>query len=98
MERNSMSEDSPTFSVGNFSIELAPGGFGIFSTNEFGGKEWVATAPDPEVAMKIVEGLILVDVKRFYHPESKPVLKGAEGKSLPPFLKTTAKKLEDRTQ
>lgn len=92
MERNLMSEDKPTLSVGNYTIEMAPGGFGIFAADELGDKQWIATAPDPEVAMKIVEGLILVEIKRFYHPESAPVLKGKEGKPLPPFLRTTAEK------
>jgi hypothetical protein len=39
--------------------------------------------------MKIVEGLILVDMKRFYHPDSTPIMKsaGADKNPLPPFLK-----------
>lgn len=86
--------NTPTLSVGNYTIEMASGGFGIFATDELGDKQWVATAPDPEVAMKIVEGLILVEIKRFYHPESAPVLKGTEGKPLPPFLRNTAQKPE----
>jgi hypothetical protein len=95
MEGSSMSEDKPTLSVGKYIIELAKGGFGVFATDEFGEKQWVATAPDPEVAMKIVEGLIMVEMKRFYHPESKPVLKGKDDKPLPPFLRTTAQTPED---
>lgn len=82
-----MSNEKSTLSVGNFSIEPSPGGFGIFAAGELGDKEWIATAPDPELAMKIVEGLILVDMKRFYHPDSIPVLKGVDAKPLPPFLK-----------
>ena len=87
MGRNSMSNEKATLSVGKFSIEPSPGGFGIFAADELGDKEWIATAPDPELAMKIVEGLILVDMKRFYHPDSAPVLTGADAKPLPPFLK-----------
>lgn len=83
-----MSEDhKPTLSAGKYNIELASGGFGIFILDEFDHKNWVATAPDPEIAMKIVEGLILVEMKRFYYPESQPVLKPQEEKPLPPFLK-----------
>jgi hypothetical protein len=82
-----MTKESPTLTVGKYSIESAEGGFGIFAVGEFDNKEWVATAPDPELAMKIVEGLIMVEMKRFYHPEATPVVKGAEGKPLPPFLK-----------
>ena len=84
--------NSPTLSVGNYTIELSPGGFGIFASDDFGDRQWVATAPDPEVAMKIVEGLIMVEMKRFYHPESAPVFKTTEGKPLPPFLKKGAEK------
>lgn len=84
--------NSPTLSAGNYTIEIAPGGFGIFAEDDFGDRQWVATAPDPEVAMKIVEGLIMVEMKRFYHPDSAPVLKSAEGKPLPPFLKKGSEK------
>ena len=85
--RSSMSSDGPTLSVGNYVIENAKGGFGIFATDEIGEKTWVATAPDPEVAMKIVEGLILVEMKRFYHPGTDPIFTTEEGNPLPPFLK-----------
>ena len=90
-----MSEGNPTLSAGKYNIEMVKGGFGIFITDELDDRQWIATASDPEVAMKIVEGLILVEMKRFYHPESTPVLKGTEGKPLPPFLKSTAQRPED---
>jgi len=82
-----MENSGPTLSVGNFTIEGSEGGFAIFAVDEIGEKEWIATAPDPEIAMKIVEGLIMVDTKRFYHPESQPTFSTTEGKPLPPFLK-----------
>jgi hypothetical protein len=82
-----MTNESPTLKVGKYSIEMKDGGFGIFAVGEFDNKEWVATAPDPESAMKIVEGLIMVEMKRFYHPEATPIVTGAKGKPLPPFLK-----------
>lgn len=82
-----MTKENPTLTVGKYSIEMKDGFFGIFADSEFDNKEWIATAPDPELAMKIVEGLIMVEMKRFYHPEATPVIAGAQGKPLPPFLK-----------
>lgn len=87
-----MSSEGPTLTVGNYIIESAAGGFGIFATDELGEKHWVATAPDPEIAMKIVEGLIMVEMKRFYHPEATPIFTTEEGKPLPPFLKKGTEK------
>ncbi len=87
------SNESPSLSAGNYSISQAPGGFGIFLNDELGDNQWVATAPDPEIAMKIVEGLVLVEMKRFYHPESTPTFKSAdEDRPLPPFLRKRAEK------
>jgi hypothetical protein len=85
--------EGATLSVGNFSIERAPGGFGIFAVDEVDNKTWIATAPDPELAMKIVEGLILVDMKRFYYPESTPTVTTTAEKTPPPFLKRGTEKL-----
>ena len=82
-----MTNESAKLTVENYSIEMVETGFGIFAVGELGNKERVAIAPDPEIAMKIVEGLIMVEMKRFYHPEATPVVTGAEGKPLPPFLK-----------
>jgi hypothetical protein len=81
--------NGPTLSVGNFTIETVDGGFAIFAIDDFEERSWIATAQDPETAMKIVEGLILVDMKRFYHPDSTPIMKsaGADKNPLPPFLK-----------
>ena len=80
-------ENGPSLSVGNYSISESPGGYGIFLSDEFGDSQWMDTAPDPEIAMKIVEGLVMVEMKRFYHPESTPTFKGTDDKPLPPFLK-----------
>ncbi len=73
----------------NYSIDLASGGAQIFVTDSAGDKEWVATAGDPQIAIDIVEGLLLVRAKRFYHPESSPVFetKIAEKSPVPPFLR-----------
>ncbi len=83
--------DSPSLSVGNYTIEMSSGGFSIFSLSE-GRKEWLATAADPEIAMTIVEGLVLVETKRFHYPDSTPVFKSEEGDNLPGFLRTSADK------
>jgi len=80
-------QEGPILSVGNYTIALTSGGFGIFVTGEPGDKTWLADAADPEVAMKIVEGLILVEMKRFHYPDSAPTFKGASGDPLPPFLR-----------
>ncbi len=79
--------NGPTLTAGNFSIESASNGFDIYVIGDFDEKTWVATTLDPELAMKIVEGLILVDMKRFYHPDSAPTMKSVDSKPLPPFLK-----------
>ncbi len=73
----------------NYSIDLSGGGAQIFAVDSSGAKEWVATAGDPQLAMEIVEGLLLVRAKRFYHPESSPVFetKVAEKPDTPPFLR-----------
>jgi hypothetical protein len=76
-----------TLSVGNYSIESEPTGFVIYAEAEIGAKEYVAKVLDPEVAMRIVEGLILVEMKRFYYPDSDPTFKDQGGNPLPPFLK-----------
>lgn len=90
-----MIDESPTLAVGNYSIELISEGFGVFNTDEFNNKERVAIVLDPEVGMRVVEGLILVDMKRFYHPEAAPVISSAEGKPLPPFLEKVASRSQD---
>lgn len=79
--------NEPELTLGNYSITPASGGFGIFLTDDLGDKQWIATAPDPEIAMQIVEGLVLVQMKRFHYPESTPTLKPTDDKPLPPFLK-----------
>jgi hypothetical protein len=77
-----------TLSTGKYTIDLEDKGFSIYTTDASGQREWVASAADPQVAMNIVEGLIMVEIKRFYHPESAPQLKvEEEKKASPPFLK-----------
>ncbi len=80
-------ETKSTLSVGKYSIESEPTGFGIYAETERGAKERVAKVLDPEIAMRIVEGLILVEMKRFYYPNSDPTFKDQGGNPLPFFLK-----------
>ena len=42
---------------------------------------------DPELAMSIVEGLILVEAKKFYHPEAERTVTTPGGETVPHFLK-----------
>ena len=77
-----------TLSTGKYTIEMEKEGFSIYATNDTGQREWVASAADPQIAMNIVEGLLMVEVKRFYHPDSAPLLKAKEEETpAPPFLK-----------
>ncbi len=101
------SEQGPTLSVGNYNITSGTGGFLISLVGDLGQREWLATAADPQIAMRIVEGLVLVEMKRFYHPESTPVMKGSgqsapatgesEKKPLPPFLKRGVEDSQDQS-
>lgn len=61
-----------TLSTGNYVVETSDGPSPIYKIDKQGNKIWVASASDPQVAMEIIEGLILVEYKRFYYPESTP--------------------------
>ena len=83
-----MPEEETTLKYANYVIEIGDAGFNIFAVEaEKDLKEWVATVPDPEVGMAIVEGLILVEHKRHQYPDSAPVFQSNDGKPLPPFLR-----------
>ncbi len=83
-------ESAPsTLKTGNYSIELSEGGMQIYAMAQDGHKAWIASSSDPQIAMDIVEGLILVETKRFYHPETEPVFENKnpdDDAPLPPFL------------
>lgn len=82
-----MSSDKATLSTGKYQIRQTSGAAAIFATNEEGAEEWIASCPDPVKAMEIVEGLVLVEMKRFYYPDSTPEVTAAEPeKPVPPFL------------
>jgi len=82
-----MLKDKNTLSTGKFHIEQTNGSACIFTEDAEGNREWIASTLDPFRAMEIVEGLLLVEMKRFYYPESTPQINGnSSGKSIPPFL------------
>lgn len=67
--------DGTTLKTKNYRVEFSSGSAKIYATDKEGFEHWLATVPDIETATRIVEGLILVEMKRFYYPESKPVFK-----------------------
>lgn len=82
--------DSKELRTGNYTIELSDGPSIVYKLEQGGAKEWVCTCPSPDAAMTVVEGLILVESKRFYHPEATPTVKFDEQKETPDFLKQKA--------
>lgn len=82
-------EDKATLSTGKYTIELNSGATMVYKITDAGDKVWFCSTTDPSAAMDIVEGLILVEYKRFYHPEAAPkvMTAGAQENPLPPFLK-----------
>ncbi|KKM98442.1 hypothetical protein LCGC14_1157930 [marine sediment metagenome] len=85
-----MATESKSLRTGNYVIELSDGPSVVHKIHaKSGHKDWVCTCPDPEAAMVVVEGLILVENKRFYYPGSKPTMKFDEKqaeKTHPNFL------------
>ena len=83
-----MASENSTLSAGKYLVELVGGGATqVYTVDDAGNKIWLCATTDPNKAMEIVEGLILVETKRFYHPESKPEVSAPEGKPVPPFLR-----------
>ncbi len=82
-----MNENSRTLKTGIYTIELSDGPSHIYKTDSEDQKVWVASTTDPDQAMLIVEGLILVEQKRFYYPNSEPDVSIEPIKPVPPFLK-----------
>jgi len=68
----STSQTKSTLTTGKYTIEFEDGPSHIYKFDKNQNKIWVASASDPDIAMKIIEGLILVEHKRFYHPEATP--------------------------
>lgn len=73
MTESKASENS-TLQFGQYTIELTNGPSLVYRIDQEGAKQWIASCPDPEVAMEVVEGMVLVESKRFYYPESVPTV------------------------
>lgn len=83
-----MNNEKSTLSTGKYTIELTNGPSVVYKIDELGNKQWVCSASDPALAMDIVEGLVLVEHKRFYYPESQPQITPTKSPKIkPPFLK-----------
>ena len=83
-----MTEDKTgigTLTTANYSIKMDDTGISHIYTADEG--VWIATTTDLAKAMEIVEGLILVEHKRFYHPEAMPNVTADASSVSPPFLK-----------
>jgi len=80
-------EKKSTLSTGNYTIEFDNGPSHIYKFDEQNNKIWIAAAADPNLAMLIIEGLILVEHKRFYHPEATPSVSLESKGETSPFLK-----------
>jgi hypothetical protein len=81
------SEETTQLTTGKYTIKQDKGAAVIYTTDEGGEMRWLASTTDPNKAMEIVEGLILVEHKRFYKPEATPVFVSGNDRPLPPFLK-----------
>ncbi len=65
-------KEKSTLTTGKYTIEFSDGPSHIYTFDDNKNKTWIASAADPQLAMQIIEGLILVEHKRFYHPDSAP--------------------------
>jgi len=90
--------DQGSLQHGKYTIDISAVGCSVHAIEE-GQKIFLCGGiSDPELAMAIVEGLILVEAKRFYKPDAERVVTTAQavknvphfvqdGKTVPHFLK-----------
>ncbi len=76
-----------TLTHGKYTIDIERGGCAIYVIEEDQKIFLCGGIADPELAMAIVEGLILVEAKKFYHPEAKRAVTMSDGETVPHFLK-----------
>jgi len=77
-----------TLKTGKYTVEIADAGCGIFKLDDQDEKVFVCGGiSDPELAMMLIEGLILVENKRFYYPDSGPTVTTQSANSMGQFLK-----------
>ncbi len=84
-------ENTPTLAVDKYTIDLDAAGCKIYKLQKEGQKTFICgDIGDPQTAMEIIEGLIMVEYKRFYYPDSQPTFEqkqeAPEEKKIP-FLK-----------
>lgn len=72
---------------GKYTIDITPKGCTVSIIEEDQKVPLCGGISDPELAMTIVEGLILVEAKRFYMPDAGPDVKMQDGETVPEFLK-----------
>ncbi len=66
-------EENSQLSVDQYTIDLDAAGCKIYKLGKEGQKTFICgEIGDPKTAMEIIEGLIMVEYKRFYYPDSKP--------------------------
>lgn len=88
---NIANEEKSKLSVGKYTIDLDDGGCEIYELHDEGHKTFICGGiNNPQIAMEIIEGLIMVEYKRFYYPESQPTFEQktpADQETVVPFLK-----------
>jgi len=76
-----------TLTHGKYTIDIEGGGCVVYTLENEQKIFLCGGIVDPEIAIDIVEGLILVEAKRFYHPEAAPDVTMVDGETVPHFLK-----------
>lgn len=79
--------DQGNLTHGKYTIDIAPNGCVVSVIDEDQKIPLCGGIQDPELAMTIVEGLILVEAKRFYKPDAERVVTTQTGKPIPHLLK-----------
>ncbi len=80
-------ENVPKLSVNKYTIDLDAGGCKLYRLHDEGHKTFICgEISDPQIAMEIIEGLIMVQYKRFYHPDSQPTFEQKEDASKAPVI------------
>ena len=74
-------ENKPKLSVDKYTIDLDTAGCKIYKLHEEGHQTFICgEIANPQIAMEIIEGLIMVEYKRFYYPDSLPTFEQEEKK------------------
>ena len=76
-----------TLTHGKYSIDIGRRGCSIYVIEAEQKIFLCGGIGDPELAMTIVEGLLLVEAKRFYVPEAARAVTMSDGETVPHFLK-----------